>query len=74
MFLDSETHRDVLMGKAWDVVGVGSWKRADGRHYWTVLFAERCEPRASTLSDAPPVPALLVSLVLTFARRLLPEG
>ena len=44
MFLDSKTHRDVLMGKAWDVVGVGSWKRADGRHYWTVLFAERCDP------------------------------
>jgi uncharacterized protein YkwD len=42
MFLDSETHRDVLMGKAWDVVGVGSWKREDGRHYWTVLFADRC--------------------------------
>jgi uncharacterized protein YkwD len=42
MFLDSKTHRDVLMGKAWDVFGVGSWKRADGRHYWTVLFAERC--------------------------------
>jgi uncharacterized protein YkwD len=42
MFLDSKTHRDVLMGKAWDVVGVGSWKRADGRHYWTVLFAKRC--------------------------------
>ena len=42
MFLDSKTHRDILMGEAWDVVGVGSWKRADGRHYWTVLFAERC--------------------------------
>ena len=74
MFLDSETHRDVLMGKAWDVVGVGSWKRADGRHYWTVLCAERCEPRASTLSDPPPVPTLLVSLVLTFARCLLPAA
>lgn len=43
MFLASEKHRDVLMGAAWDVVGVGSWKRADGRHYWTVLFAERCD-------------------------------
>ena len=42
MFLDSKKHRDVLMGAAWDVIGVGSWKRADGRHYWTVLFAERC--------------------------------
>ncbi len=42
MFLASEKHRDVLMEAAWDVVGVGSWKRADGRHYWTVLFADRC--------------------------------
>jgi uncharacterized protein YkwD len=42
MFLASEKHRDVLMGAAWDVVGVGSWKRTDGRHYWTVLFAGRC--------------------------------
>jgi uncharacterized protein YkwD len=42
MFLASEKHRDNLMGAAWDVVGVGSWKRADGRHYWTVLFADRC--------------------------------
>ena len=63
MFLDSETHRDVLMGKAWDVVGVGSWKRADGRHYWTVLFAERCEPRASTCRRAAGArPAVLVRL------------
>ena len=47
MFLASEKHRDVLMGEAWDVVGVGSWKRADGRHYWTVLFAERVTESAS---------------------------
>jgi uncharacterized protein YkwD len=72
MFLDSETHRDVLMGKAWDVLGVGSWKRADGRHYWTVLFAERCEPELSPAAAAS-TPALLVSHVLGFAR-LLPGG
>jgi uncharacterized protein YkwD len=73
MFLNSETHRDVLMGEAWDVIGVGSWKRADGRHYWTVLFADRCEVKSSQAATATAVPALLVSLVLGFAR-LLPEG
>ena len=73
MFLDSETHRDVLMGKAWDVVGVGSWKRADGRHYWTVLFVDGCEVTSSQAATATAVPALLVSLVLGFAR-LLPEA
>ena len=73
MFLDSETHRDVLMGKAWDVVGVGSWKRADGRHYWTVLFAEPCDPEPSRTTTAPAGPALLVWIVLGLAR-LLPGG
>ena len=73
MFLDSETHRDVLMGKAWDVVGVGSWKRADGHHYWTVLFAERCDPKPSPEAAASAAPALLVSLILGFAQ-LLPGG
>jgi uncharacterized protein YkwD len=72
MFLASERHRDVLMGAAWDVVGVGSWKRADGRHYWTVLFAEPCDPKPST-EAAPAAPALVVSFVLGLAR-LLPGG
>jgi uncharacterized protein YkwD len=70
MFLDSETHRDVLMGEAWDVVGVGSWKRTDGRHYWTILFAERCDPEPSAAVASPAAPAVLVSLVLGFARLL----
>jgi hypothetical protein len=61
------------MGEAWDVIGVGSWKRTDGRHYWTVLFADRCEVKSSQAATATAVPALLVSLVVGFARRL-PEG
>ena len=43
MFLESPTHRSVLMGEAWDAVGVGTFKRADGRKFWTVLFADRCD-------------------------------
>ena len=70
MFLDSEKHRDVLMGEAWDVVGIGSWKRADGRHYWTVLFAERCESEPSPAATSPAAPSELVSFVLRFARLL----
>jgi uncharacterized protein YkwD len=53
MFLESETHRDVIMGSAWDVVGVGSYKRADGRKYWTVLFADACPPAGSSLAAVP---------------------
>jgi hypothetical protein len=46
MFLESPTHRSVLMGEAWDAVGVGTFKRADGRKFWTVLFADRCDAQA----------------------------
>ncbi|HSK52923.1 MAG TPA: CAP domain-containing protein [Clostridia bacterium] len=53
MFLDSETHRDVIMGSAWDVVGVGSYRRADGRRYWTVLFADACPPAGPSLAAVP---------------------
>jgi uncharacterized protein YkwD len=42
MFLDSPKHRAVLLGDAWNAIGIGSFTRADGRHYWTVLFAETC--------------------------------
>jgi uncharacterized protein YkwD len=70
MFLDSAKHRDVLMGETWDVVGIGSWKRADGHHYWTVLFADRCDPEPFTEATSPAASALLVSLVLGFARLL----
>jgi uncharacterized protein YkwD len=42
MFIDSPKHRAVLVGQAWNVIGIGSFTRADGRHYWTVLFAEAC--------------------------------
>ena len=46
-FLESPTHRAVLLGKAWDVIGIGSFKRADGRKYWTVLFAAACDSTAA---------------------------
>jgi uncharacterized protein YkwD len=57
MFLDSPTHRDVIMGKAWDVIGVGSYKRADGRKFWTVLFADKCST-ATPKPAATPKPTL----------------
>jgi len=54
-FLESPTHRAVLLGKAWDVVGIGSFKRADGRKYWTVLFAAACDTTAA-LAPRPTTP------------------
>jgi len=62
MFLDSPTHRSNIMGKAWDVIGIGSYKRADGRKFWTVLFADKCgssstpkpKPKATPKPTAKP--------------------
>ena len=42
MFMDSSGHRANILGKSWDVIGVGSYKGSDGRKMWTVLFADKC--------------------------------
>ena len=68
MFLDSPKHKALILGAAWDAIGIGSYKRADGRHYWTVLFAETCAKQAASSESA--VPSALVSLVLGLARLL----
>jgi uncharacterized protein YkwD len=49
-FMDSAGHRANILGTGWDVIGVGAYKGADGKHMWTVLFADKC-------SAAPPPPA-----------------
>ena len=65
MFLDSPKHKALILGEPWDAIGTGSYKGADGRHYWTVLFAERCaEGPASTAR------VMLVSLIVELARLL----
>jgi len=48
MFLDSPGHRQNILARDWDVIGVGSFKSPNGRKMWTVLFADRCDP------DLPP--------------------
>jgi uncharacterized protein YkwD len=47
MFMDSSGHRANILGKAWDVIGVGSYKGADGKKMWTVLFADKCGSTAA---------------------------
>jgi uncharacterized protein YkwD len=74
MFLDSPKHRALILGMAWDAIGIGSYKRADGRHYWTVLFADTCPPEPAVPAvPASAAPALLVSLLLDLAR-LMPSA
>jgi uncharacterized protein YkwD len=71
MFLDSPKHEALILGDAWDAIGIGSYKRADGRHYWTVLFAETCAREAAGSASA--APSTLVSFILGLAR-LLPSA
>jgi uncharacterized protein YkwD len=41
-FMDSSGHRANILGKAWDVIGIGAYKGANGKKMWTVIFADRC--------------------------------
>ena len=42
MFMDSSGHRANILGKSWDVIGVGAYKSSSGKKMWTVLFADKC--------------------------------
>jgi uncharacterized protein YkwD len=42
MFVDSPGHRSNIMGKKWDVIGVGAFKGPTGKKMWTVIFADKC--------------------------------
>ncbi len=42
MFLNSPGHRANIVGRAWDVIGIGAYKAASGKKMWTVLFADKC--------------------------------
>jgi uncharacterized protein YkwD len=41
-FMDSSGHRANILGKSWDVIGIGAYKGANGKKMWTVIFADRC--------------------------------
>jgi uncharacterized protein YkwD len=42
MFMASPGHRSNIMGKRWDVIGIGAYKGPTGKKMWTVLFADKC--------------------------------
>jgi uncharacterized protein YkwD len=54
MFMGSSGHRGNILGRSWDVIGVGSYKGADGKKMWTVLFADKC----GTTVKATPKPTV----------------
>jgi uncharacterized protein YkwD len=41
-FMNSAGHRANILGKAWDVIGVGAYKGPTGKKMWTVIFADKC--------------------------------
>jgi uncharacterized protein YkwD len=58
MFMDSAGHRENILGKAWEVIGVGAYKGSDGKKMWTVLFADKCGSTGSVSKPKPkPKPA-----------------
>ena len=49
-------HRANILGKAWDVIGIGAYKGPTGKKMWTVLFADKCgstAPEADRRSRRP---------------------
>ena len=55
MFMDSTEHRRNILGRAWDVIGVGAYQGPGGKKMWTVLFADKCGS-TSTAPKATPKP------------------
>ena len=59
MFMDSTDHRRNVLGRAWDVIGVGAYQGPGGKKMWTVLFADKCGTtvKATPKPTARPKPA-----------------
>ena len=53
-FMNSQGHRDNIMGKAWDVVAVGAYKGPDDKFMWTVLFADSVLVEPGSDAEADP--------------------
>jgi uncharacterized protein YkwD len=61
MFMDSSGHRANILGKAWDVIGVGAYKGSDGKKMWTVVFVDKCggttsKPKPASKPTPRPTP------------------
>ncbi len=56
MFMESSGHRKNILGKSWDVIGIGAYKGSDGKKMWTVLFADKCGSAATPEPTAKPTP------------------
>ena len=58
MFMKSAGHRANILGKRWDVIGVGAYKGPGGKKMWTVLFADKCGSSGGTTPKPKPKPTV----------------
>jgi uncharacterized protein YkwD len=70
MFMDSPGHRENIVGRTWNVIGIGAYKGSDGHMMWTVLFVDRtgCSspaPAMTPTSTRAPTPSPTRNLTLT---------
>ena len=47
-FMNSSGHRSNILGKRWDVIGVGAYKGPTGKKMWTVIFADKCGSKSTS--------------------------
>jgi len=72
-FMNSTGHRQNILGPAWDMVGIGAYKLADGRKFFTVLFADtsgcgsapKPTPKPTTRPSPTPTPTPTPEATLT---------
>ncbi len=55
-FMNSSGHRANILGKGWDVIGIGAYKGSDGKKMWTVLFADKCGSTSTPKATPKPTP------------------
>ncbi len=55
-FMGSPGHRANILGTDWTVLGVGAYKGPDGKHMWTVLFAQKCGSALAATPKPTPKP------------------
>jgi uncharacterized protein YkwD len=55
-FMGSPGHRANILGKAWDVIGIGAYKGPTGKKMWTVIFADRCGSTSTSTPKPKPTP------------------
>ena len=55
-FMNSSGHRGNVLGKAWDVIGIGAYKGKTEKKMWTVLFADKCGGATAPKPTPEPTP------------------